>query len=111
MSKILATGVIGSVGRALVYGLTEAKHEVILLARNQSIDFPEEVSQVVAGELKTWTFSKASFYSMIGNALKDIDIVINLAARVHVMDDASNDPLAEYQAENTDATLELASSY
>lgn len=65
-----------------------------MLARNQSLDFPEEVSQVVAGELKTWTFNKAPFYSMTGNALKDIDIVINLASRVNVMDDTSNDPLA-----------------
>jgi len=69
------------------------------------------MAQVVADESKTWTFNKASFYSMIGNALKDLDMVINLAARVHVMDDTSNDPLAEYQAVNTDVTLELASSY
>lgn len=30
-------------------------------------------------------------------ALRNIDVVIHLAARVHVMDDQSADPLAEFR--------------
>jgi len=39
MSKTLVTGATGFVGWALVSGLIEAKHEVTLLVRNQSLDF------------------------------------------------------------------------
>ena len=42
------------------------------------------------------------------NALSSIDVVIHLAARVHVMEDASVDPLAEYRLVNVRGTLNLA---
>lgn len=41
-------------------------------------------------------------------ALKNVDIVIHLAARVHIMDDSSNNPLEEFRRINTEATLNLA---
>ncbi len=40
--------------------------------------------------------------------LKNIDVVIHLAARAHVMSDTSNDPTNEYFNANTDLTLRLA---
>ena len=42
------------------------------------------------------------------NALSGVDVVIHLAARVHVMEDASVDPLAEYRLVNVRGTLNLA---
>jgi UDP-glucose 4-epimerase len=41
-------------------------------------------------------------------ALAGCDAVVHLAARVHVMHDTAEDPLALYRATNTDATLNLA---
>jgi nucleoside-diphosphate-sugar epimerase len=41
-------------------------------------------------------------------ALRGVDAIVHLAARVHVMRDAATDPLAEYRRVNTDATLQLA---
>ena len=41
-------------------------------------------------------------------ALTACDAVVHLAARVHVMDDTAQNPLALYQATNTEATLNLA---
>jgi UDP-glucose 4-epimerase len=41
-------------------------------------------------------------------ALAGCDAVVHLAARVHVMDDTAQDPLALYRATNTEATLNLA---
>jgi nucleoside-diphosphate-sugar epimerase len=41
-------------------------------------------------------------------ALRGVDAVVHLAARVHVMREVATDPLAEYRRINTDATLELA---
>lgn len=42
------------------------------------------------------------------SALSGVDIVIHTAARVHVMDDADEDPLAEYRKVNVEGTLNLA---
>jgi nucleoside-diphosphate-sugar epimerase len=41
-------------------------------------------------------------------ALKDIDVVVHLAARVHVMEDAAKDSLSEFRRTNVDGTLNLA---
>ncbi|WP_255562805.1 SDR family oxidoreductase [Polynucleobacter sp. AP-Melu-500A-A1] len=42
------------------------------------------------------------------DALNGVDLVIHLAARVHVMNDVSLDPLEEYRNANTLATIHLA---
>jgi nucleoside-diphosphate-sugar epimerase len=42
------------------------------------------------------------------NALVGVDVVIHLAARVHVMNDVALDPLEEYRYANTLATIHLA---
>jgi len=41
-------------------------------------------------------------------ALKNVDQVVQLAARVHVMNDKSSDPLAEFRRVNVEATANLA---
>jgi len=41
-------------------------------------------------------------------ALQDVDCIVHLAARVHVMRESTIDPLAEYRKINVDATLNLA---
>lgn len=40
--------------------------------------------------------------------LADVDVVVHLAARVHVMRETAKDSLAEFRAANVDATLNLA---
>lgn len=42
-------------------------------------------------------------------ALRDVQVVVHLAARVHVMHDTNADPLAAYREVNTDGALNLAS--
>jgi nucleoside-diphosphate-sugar epimerase len=37
-----------------------------------------------------------------------VDVIVHLAARVHVMNDSAEDPLAEFRKLNVDATLNLA---
>jgi len=44
------------------------------------------------------------------NVLYGVDVVIHLAARVHVMSDAATDPLAEFRRVNTAGTEHLARS-
>lgn len=40
--------------------------------------------------------------------LAGVDVIVHLAARVHVMRETAKDPLAEFRAANVDATLNLA---
>jgi nucleoside-diphosphate-sugar epimerase len=54
-----------------------------------------------------WQASIDSQTSYI-DALKDIQAVIHCAARVHVMNDASDDPLSSYREVNTVGTINLA---
>lgn len=42
------------------------------------------------------------------DALDGVDVVVHLAARVHVMNDVARDPLEEYRNANTLATIHLA---
>lgn len=42
------------------------------------------------------------------HALSDIDTVIHLAARVHIMDDCATNPLVEFRKVNVEGTLKLA---
>ncbi len=94
--KILVTGATGFVGRALCEKLSGAGHEIVSTVRRVSGFLNEHVIGDIA-ETTDWQV-----------ALMGCDIVVHLAARVHVMDEVAQDPLALYRATNTDATLNLA---
>ena len=94
--KLLVTGATGFVGTALRARLAASGHEVVPAVRSKS-GLPHEV---VVGNLDASTDWRP--------ALTGCDVVIHLAARVHVMNDAAQDPLALYRATNTEATLNLA---
>ena len=94
--KLLVTGATGFVGTALRARLAASGHEVVPAVRSKS-GLPHEV---VVGNLDAATDWRP--------ALTGCDVVIHLAARVHVMNDVAQDPLALYRATNTEATLNLA---
>lgn len=100
MKRLLITGATGFIGRALIPELLKQDVELIASIRKTCLTLPAEVKTINTGELLAstdWT-----------SALKDNDIVIHMAARVHVMHDASSNPLAEFRKTNTAATLNLA---
>lgn len=80
---ILITGVTGFVGSALCNTLEAANYDV---RRNNQRLSEVEWSQSLAG----------------------IETVAHLAARVHIMQDKSADPLAEFRAVNVEGTINLA---
>jgi len=101
-SKIfLVTGGSGFVGRALINRLTLiAGSTVIAPVRNVASTFPEGVRSIPFTNLDaTFNWSEE---------LKDVDCVVHAAARVHVMNDVSADPLAAFREVNVEATLNLA---
>ena len=97
----LVTGTTGFVGTALVARLVdEGRFFVRAAVRRESGELPAAVERVVVGDLTPdadWE-----------PALAGVDAVVHLAARVHVMREATADPLAEFRRVNVGGTLNLA---
>ncbi|MBT3504640.1 MAG: SDR family oxidoreductase [Piscirickettsiaceae bacterium] len=98
--KVLVTGGSGFVGGALRASLDGSNHSMRLALRLANAK-SGIYDQVVVGQIDAATNWSA--------ALKDVDVVIHLAARVHVMDEQSVDPLSEFRRVNVDGSLNLAS--
>ena len=99
---MLVTGATGFVGRALVPELLAKGWQIKALVRKVSMGLPVEVEQVVVdlGEIED--------EGAIRDAFAGVEVVVHAAARVHMMQDRSADPLAEFRMLNRDATLALA---
>nr|WP_294841048.1 SDR family oxidoreductase [uncultured Methylotenera sp.] len=97
--KILVTGSNGFVGKPLCKILIKQNWIVRIAVRSKSKN-KQEVELVCINDINgdtDWS-----------TGLKDIEVVIHLAARVHVMQEKSIDPLSEFRKVNVDGTLNLA---
>jgi nucleoside-diphosphate-sugar epimerase len=100
--RILITGAAGFVGSAVIKRLLQGRAHIIaaVLADEVTGHVPAQVELVVVPPL-----SGSSDYT---TALQQVDIVIHLAARVHVMQDTALDPLQEFRTVNLFGTERLA---
>lgn len=117
--NVFLTGATGFVGSALLNCLVADKSDVTALVRSESVDLPDGVQKVV-GDLgllseRSFDFAQddrvkkvADLSATLRMTLKYIDVVVHAAARVHIMDDNSSEPLTEFRKLNTNATLALA---
>ena len=97
--RILVTGASGFVGRALCAALLQRGHAVRGAVRTTQAGL-DGVEQVVVGSIDGGT--------RWAGALGAVEVVVHLAARVHVMNDGAADPLAEFRKVNVEGTLNLA---
>ena len=86
--NVLVTGASGFVGQALLTRLEMAGHRVSAITRS------------LIGDINGETNWRAH--------LSGIDVIVHLAARVHVMQDTADDPLSLYRTVNTEGTIRLA---
>ena len=98
--NILVTGANGFVGQSLVSNLlNNTKYKVVAGVRK----IPEKK---VNCEYRL--INNLEDKPVLSNVFRDIDVVIHTAARVHMMDDKSADPLTEFRKVNVEGTLNLA---
>ena len=98
--RLMVTGATGFVGLALLEQAVLEDEDVVAAVRAHSNMIPSSISQSIVGDLSSnqdWS-----------DALTGVDVVIHLAARVHVMHETANNPLAEFREINVKATLNLA---
>ena len=102
MKRILVTGATGFVGKFLCKRLLAEGMSVrgTLLGLESPLFLIEGVEPVIIQPLTAET--------QWNHALTGVDTIIHLAARVHIMDDPSADPLTEFRKVNTEGTAQLA---
>jgi len=98
--RILVTGASGFVGRCVVNLQTKHDDLIVRAAFRKLGERPGKFEAVEIGELNNQTEWRT--------ALQKVDVVIHLAARVHVMHDTATDPLAEFRKVNVAGTENLA---
>ncbi|MDG1096984.1 MAG: SDR family oxidoreductase [Methylophilaceae bacterium] len=97
---VVVTGANGFLGSKLVPELFKNGYKVrqIIRTKKPKIDY----------KIKSFCINNIDNFFDLTKPLKDVDVVIHLAARVHVMDDKHIDPLAEYRRINVEFTTNLA---
>ena len=98
--RVLVTGAGGFLGRAVVDLLAARGRKVRAAVRRDAGGWPAHVEALPVGDL-----SGATDWSA---ALEGVSAVIHCAARAHVLKETAADPLTEFRAVNTEATLALA---
>lgn len=99
MSRLLVTGANGFVGSHF-FRLSRDKYVIRGAVRRDEVLLGHGCERSVVGDLgpdTNWT-----------EALNDVDCVVHLAARVHVMKEHAADPLNEFRSINLHGTLRLA---
>lgn len=98
-ASILVTGATGFVGSCLLTKLGQLAGIYVLGARRDDQPFVDHPTAVV-GDINNDTDWRKAVHGQ--------GVVIHSAARVHVMNDTSCDPLAEFRKVNVEGTLNLA---
>lgn len=99
--NILITGATGFVGNTLVeYLVSNSTHKVAVVTRRKATNFPTGVDILEIDSIDEnvcW-----------GKYLDDVQCIIHMAARAHVVNDSAIDPLSEFRQINVDGTINLA---
>lgn len=97
--KLLVTGSNGFIGSALCAKAAQRGHAVLGAVRSHA---------VAAGAIDVVAVGDVDGRTDWRTALREIDAVIHLAARVHVMKESARDPRSEFWKVNVEGTENLA---
>ena len=98
--NILLTGATGFIGNTIQQRIVaDGNYDLTIAVRN--INEQSDAVRIIK-------VNSLNAYTDWSHALKGVDVIIHTAARVHVMDDKSVDPLTEFRKVNVEGTLNLA---
>ncbi|MFC1844180.1 UDP-glucose 4-epimerase family protein [Thermodesulfobacteriota bacterium] len=106
--KVLVTGATGFVGYTLCCSLIVQGHKVHGSIRCDSTLLPLKNNCVCEKTIEYINVGTIGATTNWSEALQDTETVVHLAARVHVMQDKSSNPLAFFREVNTAGTERLA---
>ncbi|WP_020411331.1 UDP-glucose 4-epimerase family protein [Microbulbifer variabilis] len=99
--RVLLTGATGFVGRGVAERVsTLIELDTVAALRKPVSDLPKSIGSLQIPGVEPNTDWR--------NELKGVNAIIHMAARVHVMNEISLQPLAEFRKVNVDGTLNLA---
>ena len=93
--RVLITGATGFVGTALTEKVSSV-YDTIALVRTQNKVLFANIQQLVAVNI------------FAADLPENIDVIIHLAGRAHILNEQTTDPLSEFRKVNVDGTLQLA---
>lgn len=93
--KVLITGATGFVGTSLVLKVNSL-YDTFALVRAPSNNIPKDIQQLVASNIFEADFPE------------NVDVIIHLAGRAHILNEQTTDPLTEFRKVNVEGTLQLA---
>jgi nucleoside-diphosphate-sugar epimerase len=93
--RVLITGATGFVGTDLTEQVSSL-YDTIVLIRTQNNALSSKIQQLVTTNI---------FEADLPN---NIDVIIHLAGRAHILNEQITDPLSEFRKVNVDGTLQLA---
>lgn len=110
MNRVLVTGANGFVGRETCTALTDLKIPVRRAVRSWSPEgsLPGELRRDQVQEQEICSVGEIGESTDWSKALDGIDVVVHLAACVHVMKESSASALSKFQRVNTAGTEQLA---
>lgn len=97
--KVLVTGANGFIGRSLIEKLLMTGGFQVLAMVRRETSLPDRIQQCIADLLDEngWI-----------PLLRDVDAIVHLAGRAHVLNEKETDPLPAYRRINVEATCRLA---
>lgn len=93
--RVIITGATGFVGTALTERVSSV-YDTIALVRPQNHVLSANIQQLVAVNI------------FAADLPENIDVIIHLAGRAHILNEQTTDPLSEFRKVNVDGTLQLA---
>ena len=105
--NILITGSTGFVGSALLKQLTKhKKNKISTLGRGAGVS--HQTSHFQLDNLLNVLSKESKCFDVTKESVKNQDVVIHSAARVHILNETEQSPLDAFRAMNKEVTLELA---